>query len=75
MTWTGIRLKTHQISVKESWNPETGWTWKVYTYMDDELNEMLAFLRDLDERHVTYVHGVEHTEVDGTSCKHREGMV
>lgn len=55
----------HKISVKESWNPETGWTWKVYTYRDDELNEMLAFLRDLDARHITYVHAVEPPEVDG----------
>lgn len=49
----------HKISVKETWTPETGWTWNVYTYKEDELNDMLAFLRDLDARNVTYVHTVE----------------
>lgn len=52
-------MRVHRISVQSDWNPVDGWSWTVYTYRDDELNDMLAFLRGLDAQFIRYVHSIE----------------
>ena len=46
----------HKISALTSTDPDE---WVEYLYCDDELNEMLAYLRDLEARNIPYEHTVD----------------